>query len=165
MRSDAYGALRIPGPAMPFLRWALILRKTGDPAGAAEATLQAAWALDDVSGARQGRDAGQDASELRREAVRLWGEPADVEDALRQIDVLRRAGAFDAALARAATLSAGALDENSGRILAFQQERLAEGDRGRHLISSALRPPARTPHVTHGQRPGEGGFWRRLFGG
>lgn len=141
---------------MPFLRWALILSETGDPAGAGEATLQAAWALD---------DAGQDSSELRRDAVRLWGEPADTEGALRQIDVLRRAGAFDAALARADALSEAALDENSARILAFQRERLADGDRGRHLISSALRPPARTPHVTHGQRAGEGGFWRRLFGG
>lgn len=94
---------------MPFLRWALILREADDALGAADATLQAAWALDDASDAHQRCD-GQDAAELRREAVRLWSEPANAEDALRQIDVLRRAGVHDTALARVDALSAMALD-------------------------------------------------------
>lgn len=166
VRSDAYRALRTPGPAMPFLRWALICRRAGDPAGAAEATLQAAWALD---------DAGEDAADLRREAAALWGEPDDPQCALRSVDVLRRAGEFARALARADAVAAP--DENTARILDFQRARIAEGDRGRHTIASALRPPARTPHVTHGKPPAQtatrageaaparGGFWRRLFGG
>jgi hypothetical protein len=56
------------------------------------------------------------------------------------------------------------MDENSARILAFQRARLASGDSGRHLLSSALRPPARMPHVAHG-KPKRAGFWGRLLGG
>lgn len=154
VRSDDYRALRAPGPAMPFLRWALICERTGDPMRAAEATLHAAWALD---------DAGQDAADLRRRAAALFGEPDGPEDALRLIDVLRRAGEFGAAAARAAALDNTALDENSAAILTFQRDRIAAGDPARHMISSALRPPARRPHVTHGRAEATG-FWGRLFG-
>lgn len=153
VRSDDYRALRASGPAMPFLRWALICERTGDPAAAAEATLHAAWALD---------DAGQDAADLRRRAAALFGEPDDSEDALRLIDVLRRAGEFAAAASRAAALEGAVLDENSAAILAFQRDRIAAADPARHMISSALRPPARRPHVTHGQAEATG-FWGRLF--
>ena len=38
------------------------------------------------------------------------------------------------------------------------------GDQGRHGIGSALRPPARRPHVTHGRQAGAGSWWQRLFG-
>lgn len=154
VRSEAYRALRTPGPAMPFLRWALICERTGDPAAAAEATLHAAWALD---------DAGEPAADLRRRAAALFGKPDGPEDALRLIDVLRRAGDFAAATSRAAALDGMALDENSAAILAFQRERIAAADPERHMISSALRPPARRPHVTHG-RTETTGFWGRLFG-
>lgn len=154
VRSDEYRALRAPGPAMPFLRWALICERTGDPKEAAEATLHAAWALD---------DAGEDAADLRRRAAALFGEPGGPEDALRLIDILRRAGDFDAAAARAAALGNTALDENSAAILAFQRDRIATRDGARHMISSALRPPARRPHVTHGRAEATG-FWGRLFG-
>ncbi len=153
VRSDAYGALRASGTAGPFLRWAKICERAGDRAAAAEAVLQAAWALD---------DAGQDSAELRARAVALWGEPSGTEDALRIIDLLRRAGQFADAMAFAVRLDRE-LDENSAAILAFQRDRIAAGDRGRHGIGSALRPPARRPHVTHGRSAG-GGLWRRLFG-
>jgi hypothetical protein len=56
------------------------------------------------------------------------------------------------------------LDETSERVMRFQSARLAERDSGRHLLSSALRPPARTPHVAHG-RAKPTGFWGRLLGG
>jgi hypothetical protein len=154
VRSGEYRALRVSGPELPFLRWALICERTGDAATAAEATLHAAWALD---------DAGQDAAGLRRRAVALFGEPEGPEDALRLIDVLRRAGDFAAATDRANGLDAAALDENSAAILAFQRDRIATGDAARYMISSALRPPARRPHVTHG-RTQELSFWERLFG-
>lgn len=154
MRSEAYRALRTSGPAMPFLRWALICEQTGDPGAAAEATLHAAWALD---------DAGQDAAGLRRRAVALFGEPDGPQDALRRIDMLRRAGEFAAAASRAAALAGTALDENSAAILAFQRDRIAAADPARHMISSALRPPARRPHVTHGRAEAPG-FWGRLLG-
>jgi len=154
VRSDAYRALRTPGPAMPFLRWALICEQTGDTQAAAEATLHGAWALD---------DAGQDAAGLRQRAVALFGEPDGPGATLRLVDMLRRAGDDAAAAARAVTLDGTALDENSAAILAFQRDRIAAGDSARHMISSALRPPARRPHVTHG-RSQETGFWGRLFG-
>jgi hypothetical protein len=157
VRSEAYRALRTPGPQMPALRWACICETLGSHAEAAEAVLQAAWALD---------DAGQDASALRRRVISLWGEPVSTEDALRLLDMQRRAGDFAAASARADALDGAAGDENTAAILAFQRARIAESDTGRHMISSALRPPARRPHVTHGtQAPATGGFWRRLFGG
>ena len=79
---------------------------------------------------------------LAQALARLSGRPA-------VLDVLRRAGEFAAALARADAVAEP--DENTARILAFQRERIAESDRGRHTIASALRPPARTPHVTHGK--------------
>ncbi len=139
---------------MPFLRWALICERTGDPAAAAEATLHAAWALD---------DAGEDAAGLRRRAAALFGPPDGAEQALRLIDMLRRAGDYAAAAACADDLDAAALDENSAAILAFQHERIVAADPARYMISSALRPPARRPHVTHG-RSQETGFWGRLFG-
>ncbi len=138
---------------MPFLRWALICERTGDAAAAAEATLHAAWALD---------DAGEPAADLRRRAAALFGNSGGLEDALRLIDVLRRAGDFAAAASRAAALDGMALDENSAAILAFQRDRIAAADPARHMISSALRPPARRPHVTHGRAEATG-FWGRLF--
>ena len=138
---------------MPFLRWSLICEQTGDPIAAAEATLHAAWALD---------DAGGNAAALRRRAVALFGEPSGPEEALRSIDMLRRAGDYAVASARADGLDPAALDESSAAILAFQRERIAAADPARHMISSALRPPARRPHVTHGRNQ-ETGFWKRLF--
>jgi hypothetical protein len=56
------------------------------------------------------------------------------------------------------------MDERSEAVLAFQRARIAEGDTGRHLMSSALRPPARMPHVAHGKPQSGAGFFGRLFG-
>ena len=154
LESPAYAALRRPGPDAAFLRWALIAQQAGDQVAAAEATLQAAWALDDKE---------QDASALRRQAASLWGLPGSVESVLRLVDVLRRAGEWDRAAETVAeaTRHRAPLDSSSAAILAFQQARIAEHDRGRYLISSALRPPARTPHVAH-HRPVPN-LWQRLF--
>lgn len=143
VRSDAYKRTEAP-----FQRWAVLCEQAGDRNGAAAAALQAAWALD---------DAGRDAAALRRRAAGLWGE----SDPLRLIDVLRRAGEFARAAAVAESLVE--LDEDAAGIVAFQQDRIRAGDSGRHMISSALRPPARRPHVTHGREPATG-FWGRLFG-
>ncbi len=132
-----------------FLRWSLIAAALGDRIAAAEAILQAAWLRE---------DAGQDASELRRRAAADWpGDP------LRRIDILRRAGAFAEADALAAGL--GGMDEDQRRIIAFQRERIAAADLARHSISSALRNPARTPHVSHVQKTtATPGLFARLFG-
>jgi hypothetical protein len=130
---------------VPFLRRAQILREIDDRAGAAEAMLQAAWSADDAADSIN-------AARWRAEAAFLWGEPADVETALRRIDVLRRAGEFDAAAAAAERLAGRALDQTSASVLAFQRARIATRDIGRHLISSAVPPPAHRPHVMARQR-------------
>lgn len=137
-----YRALR-----SPFLRWAMLCEAAGDRASEAEAVLQAAWAAE---------DSGADGAELRRRAAALWqGDP------LRRVDVLRRAGALAEAASAASTIDAR--DPETSRIIAFQQERIEAGDTGRYLISSALRPPAATPHASHG-RTQRIGLLNRLFG-
>ncbi|HSU04873.1 MAG TPA: hypothetical protein VLI93_04815 [Acetobacteraceae bacterium] len=155
----AYRALADAGPdyAVPFLRWAAILRGTNDRRAAAEAMLQAAWAADDAADSIN-------AASWRAEVAFLWGEPDDAETGLRRIDALRRAGEFAAADAAAERLHDRGLDETSATILAFQRARIATRDIGRHLISSAVRPPAHRPHVAQGPRQSSRGLLSRLFG-
>jgi hypothetical protein len=153
VRSDEYRAL---DAALPFHRWALICARTGDPAQQAEALLQAAWAADDA-------DATAEAAALRRQVAALWAHATDIELGLRRLDVLRRAGLFQVAADWAAELRGRGADELAGTVIAFQAARIAAGDSGRHMMSSALRPPARAPHVSHGKRA-SGGFWSRLLG-
>jgi hypothetical protein len=154
VESAAYRGLNGPGAATGFLRWA---RLCADATSRGEAMLQAAWAADDA-------DAASDAAGYRREAAAAWAEPVDTEGALRLLDVLRRAGAFAEAAALAERLGATPLDENSARIVAFQQARIGARDSGRHLISSALRPPAHRPHVAQQRKPSKRGFWGALMG-
>jgi len=132
----------------PFLRWAMLL--PADP----QAWLMGAWYADD-------RGDVAEASSARSRAADAWGKPADTGSALQLLDILRRAGRFDDATRLADGLTG--LDEGSAGIVAFQRSCLAAADTGRHLISSALRPPARTPHVAHSVRP-KVGFWGRLLG-
>jgi len=154
VESEAYLDLYArPDSATPFLRYAMICRP-GDRAGA---YLQAAWAADDAQDDEAARH-------YRREAAAHWGEPDGVESALRLIDVLRRAGMLATAEECAGVIAGDAMDERSEAVLRFQRARIAEGDIARHLLSSAVRPPARTPHVAHGKTPTQGGFWARLFG-
>lgn len=136
-------------------RWALICERTGDRLQQAEALLQAAWAADDAA-------AMTEAATLRIEVAALWDGTTDVELGLRRLDALRRAGLFEAAATWAATMNERGQDELARAIIAFQQAKIAARDIGRHLISSALPPPAHSPHVSHGQRATTG-FWSRLF--
>ena len=158
--SEDYRALSEVAAA--FLRWAMILQAAGEREEAAQAVLEAAWMLDDSGTAGE-------ATLLRWRAAGLWGEPATMQDAVRLVDVLRRAGEFDAAAARtAALLARPGLDETDAALLRYQQGLIETQDTGRHLLSSALRPPAQRPHVTHGRVPvaaEKRGFWRRLTGG
>ena len=140
IRTDAYRAL-----ASPFMRWAAL----SEGAERAEALLQAAWSVE---------DAGGDGAPLRRQAVAIWPKPFGVEAVLRLADIQRRAGMLTEAAATLATLPLDA-----GPIAVFERARVAAGDTGRHMLSSALRPPARMPHVAHGKRAASG-FWGRLLG-
>ncbi len=135
-----------------FLRWAMLA--AGTPAEA-EALLQAAWEAD---------DAGRDATELRQQAAAVWPADDGIESELRLVDVLRRAGEFEAATTRLMALPTR-LDDISAQVASYQRSRIAAADTGRQLISSALRPPARRPHVSHGKpEPARSGFWSRLLG-
>ena len=155
VESESYLDLHArPETATPFLRYAMICRE-GDRAGA---LLQAAWAADDA-------EDDEAARHYRREAAANWGEPDGIESALRLIDILRRTGLLAAAEECCGVIAGDAMDDRSASILAFQRARIAEGDTGRLMMSSALRPPARMPHVAHGKKPAEKpGFFGKLFG-
>lgn len=145
VESDGYRSL-----TSPFLRWAALVH--GAPAEA-DALLQAAW---------DAEDQGQDATSLRRRAAEAWPAPTDAEAALRLSDIQRRAGMLAEAAATLERVPPGQ-DAAAAQIASFERARIAAGDTGRHLLSSALRPPARTPHVAHGKR--KAGFWTRFLGG
>jgi len=158
VRGDEYRRIgeTAPAYAVPFLRWALICREAVVWEQAAEAMLHAAWGAD---------DAGADvlAAAWRREASDLFADPQSYGQGLARIDVQRRAALFDAAIETCDRLERWGIDADTARIIAFQRERIAARDVGRHLLSSALRPPARSPHVAHG-KPAAPGFFGRLFG-
>ena len=135
-------AVGVPA-SLPFLRWAMLCR----PEERKEALLRAAWAADDAGEAKE-------AAALRRWAAASWGEPDGPESTLRLIDVLRRAGEFELARARAAALDPDGMDESAARLLLFQQGRIAAGDAGRYAMSSALPslappPPGRQGTAKH----------------
>lgn len=157
VESDEYRKLSTSGleETLPFRRWALICERTGDRPQQAEALLQAAWAADDAA-------AMTEPAHLRQQVAALWEGTNDVELGLRRLDVLRRAGLFEAAEAWAVTLSEREPDELAREIIRFQRARIAARDIGSHLISSALPPPSHTPHVSHGKRATTG-FWSRLL--
>lgn len=159
--ADLPAAARQIAPTLPaepsvFLRHAALCEALGDAAGRAEAILQAAWTAD---------DAGDEpaAAALRRQVADLWAGIPATETRLRRLDVLRRSAEWEQAEALAGALAGEPLDEIPRAVVAFQRARIATRDTGRHLISSALPPPAHAPHVTHVQarRPG---LMARLFG-
>jgi hypothetical protein len=155
--SDEYRMLStsVLEETLPFRRWALICERTGDRMQQAEALLQAAWAADDAA-------AMTEPARLRTEVAALWDETDDMELGVRRLDVMRRAGLFDAAEAWAKTLSERGPDDLARKIIEFHRVRIRARDIGRHLISSVLPPPAHSPHVSHGKRATTG-FWSRLL--
>ena len=64
-------------------------------------------------------------------------------------------------LARALAATVAACQKSAGNV---DGARIAAADAGSYRISSALRPPAHSPHVAHGKRPAAKGFLARLFG-
>ena len=158
VQSSAYQAMltAVSEETLPFRRWALICRRIGDAPEAAEATLQAAWAADDAVNMTE-------AVTLRREAAAAWETAPEQATQLRRLDVLRRAGDFAAAEALAAKLAAGDLDRPRAAIVAFQRDRIAARDVGRHLLSTALPASEHGPHATQIMQPLPK-FWHRLFG-
>jgi hypothetical protein len=152
LESTAYRGLSTEAAedTLLFRRWAMICLATGDKEGAAEATLQGAWAADDAADMME-------AAKLRRDVAALWGESPDLATALRRLDVLRRAGEFAAVEAQGAKMAAGAQDAFAAAVVAFQRAHAAERDVGGHLLSSAA-----PGHVVPSDLPTPK-FWDRLF--
>ena len=148
-----------PPLARRFLGWAHVLEETGALAAAAEATLQAAWVADDAGRADLART-------WRLEAVALWrcGPPLDHEQAVRVVDALRRAGAWDDAAAAAEQIAQSKPPEAVAEVVGLEQRLIAARDGGRHTIASALPPPSRRPHVAHRAAGAGPGFWAWLKG-
>jgi len=140
-----------------FLAYAYVLEESGALHAAAEATLQAAWAADDARKPDLARA-------WRGEAVALWraGPPLDAEQTVRVVDALRRAEAFDDAGATADGLAAGHPPEAVASVIALEQRLIGLRDSGRHTVASALPPPSRRPHATHGSIARRSGLWDRL---
>lgn len=139
-----------PPLARRFLCRAMILEETGELHAAAEATLQAAWVADDTRKTELAR-------EWRLTAVALFrqGPPPDLEQQVRIVDILRRAGDFGGAAAQANALERGRLPEPVDRVVAFERRLIAAGDVRAYSVASALPPPAARPHVSHrGPAPG-----------
>ena len=153
--TENYRTLR--GTGSKFRRYAAICLANGNRKEAGAAMLQAAWSADDAN-------EDDNARIWRLEAAALWADPPDEETALRRIDALRRAQEFAQAEAEAAAWVSRVRDGEGRQILAFQRARIAAADAGSYRISSALRPPAHSPHVAHGKRPAAKGFLARLFG-
>ena len=102
---------------------------------------------------------------LRRRAAAAWPAPTDAEAALRLADIQRRAGL----LYRGSPAHSTALPPGSGGWRTPRSQRssgrgLRHATRGANILSSAVRPPARTPHVAHGRRAA-GRFLVEVFGG
>jgi hypothetical protein len=152
VESAAYRALALEAAedTLLFRRWAMICEATGDTAAAAEATLQGAWAADDAADMTE-------AAKLRRDVAALWGAQPEPATALRLLDVLRRAGEFDAVETRGAAMADGKPDAFTAAVISFQRARAAERDVGRHLLSSAV-----PDHVVPSDLPTPK-FWDWLF--
>ena len=135
-----------PPLARRFLAWALVLEESGALHASAEATLQAAWVADDHRQTELARL-------WRLDAVAMWraGPSLDAEQTVRVVDALRRAGAWDDAAATTAALAADHPTEAVAQVAALETRLIAARDDGRHTVASALPPPSRRPHVTHGR--------------
>ncbi len=144
VRSEAYRAER-----SPYLRWAALAAGTE---AEADAWLQAAWSAE---------DAGQPSADLRRRAAAAWRDAAAPGLVVRAADVLRRAGLFAEAEARLNSATMPSVGP-AAAVAAFERTLIKARDASPHLLSSALRPPSRSPHVIHGQRAAAG-LWSRLF--
>jgi hypothetical protein len=83
---------------------------------------------------------------------------------VRVIDALRRAEAWDDAAHGIATLTAGQPPEAVAQVLALEARLVEAEDAGRHTLASAIRPPARRPHATHGRRAAPSGLLAWLRG-
>ena len=139
LASDAYRALAgVAGDGAPrlisaFRRRAMIDDARGDPDGAANRLLQAAWVADDSGAAAAAIACRREAA--ARMAAHLAASDPPLEYRLRLVDVLRRARLFAEAATEADTVLAAAPPGNVlTAIAAFQHKLIAAGDTDRHTV-------------------------------
>ncbi|HQT68703.1 MAG: hypothetical protein B7Z78_01460 [Rhodospirillales bacterium 20-60-12] len=155
--SPAYQALAgLPPLLRGITQAAMIENEAGNPIAAGALLIRLAWLADDANE----RD---DATRYRRQTAALWNGTDDPQIRIRLIDILRRAGDFEQAAEILRGFNAGNMDDMSRQILRFQHGRIEASDTDRYQLSSALRPPARTPHVSHKQAAAKPGLFSRIF--
>lgn len=139
LASDAYRALAgVPGPGAErlisaFRRRAMIDDARGNPDGAGNRLLQAAWVADDSGAAATAIACRREAA--ARMAAHLAGGDPPVEYRLRLVDVLRRARLFaEAATEADAVLATAPPGDMLAAIAAFQNKLIAAADTDRHTV-------------------------------
>ena len=119
--------------ARRFYRYGLILLRENRPADAYDAFLWAAWSCDDQASI-------EEAKICRSRAIGLY-DPEIFDDpttaAVRQIDVLRRAGRFEEAIAQARATQPD--HEILRTIVEFQTARAAEKDTGCYRVQDCVK--------------------------
>ena len=142
--STEYGAVLnradLPKLARRFLASSFIVERVGGPEDAAHRIMCAAWVCDDAR-------LDDRASELRRacaEKIPAFietsrGTPGEQKATAVLVDVLRRCGDFDGALAAVdRCLAINGLEENIRKAMQFQQRLITAGDRSCHTIADAV---------------------------
>lgn len=129
----------IPELARSFLCAALIFGELGEAALAAQMAIEAAWVCDDENAVEAARRCRLRAVELLRES-RATGDalhPDSQTESAVLVDLLRRAGRFDEAVAEADDSVAEAKGEPAA-VLAFSRSLALAGDSSVYTVEDAL---------------------------
>jgi hypothetical protein len=127
-----------PDRANTFLCLALLYEQDGQLADAGWSAVHAAWVCDDAEAADSGRRCRLRADELLKEAVARGDVAATgTTDAVR-IDLLRRAGTFDAALALCEHVLAPEQDETLQQVLRYQRDLIQRQDTGCNTVKQVV---------------------------
>ena len=131
--SDAYRAQLadegLPELARSFLCSSMIFEEHGDEAAAAQNAIEAAWVCDD-------EDLPEAATRCRLRAIELLRADQSTEYEL-IVDLLRRAGRFEDAIAQADAALADAEGELAA-VLAFSRSIALAGDSGPYTVDAAI---------------------------
>jgi hypothetical protein len=153
---NALKAGATPPPAGRFLARAMIAAARNEPLSAFLQVLYAAWVADDAQLTELARS-------YRLRALEYWcGTPeASPEQNLRLLDVLRRAGRWEAGDALVARLVNADISGNLAKILAFQAALLSRHDESCYKVSDVIFPtPPRPGRAAEAARPKAGLFSR-----
>jgi hypothetical protein len=119
-----------------FICRAIIARADEDMESSAWALIQATWACDDEGTPDQSVECRKVASDFIMKFRHTFSAPEDVITAI-TVDLLRRAGSFEEALALIADKEASVREEPFQKILRFQMALIAKRDTERHTVEEA----------------------------